>query len=146
MHFGPNFEGEPLKEGERRWLTSFALGTANAVPRTMVQQQKAREREEMTVKNSTPAVESTIENAQIERVFLGLEEGRMMLCLSFKGLGFGQSTLCPISATFFRNILTIFEQTDLYDLNGKFCRIDHDFGHIFRIGHVVEERWISTSE
>jgi len=90
--------------------------------------------------------EPTIENVQIERVFLGLEEGRLFFSLSFDGRGFGQSTFCPISTDFIRKLLTILEENDLYNLKGKFCRIEHDFGHIFSIGHVVEDRWVSTSE
>lgn len=101
-------------------------------------------KKEQEFKVSKP--EPEIENVKIERVFLGLEEERLFFSLRFGGKGFSQSTFCPMNPEWIRSLLTLLEGNDLYALKGKYCRIDHDFGHIFRIGHILEERWISTSE
>lgn len=100
-------------------------------------------------------------NARIERTMLGYEDHGIltaMLFLDYGGSGqsFGgyaldappkdrtggrvPTELCGFHVS---RILKVVGVEKWEQLVGKFCRVDADFGRVYRIGNVLEDNWFS---
>lgn len=104
-----------------------------------------------------------IENAQIARTFLGVEDhGMMSFSLYMQGEGWGQS-FGNISLDGFnrqlnkregwangfvlvRSILEAVGVQSWEDLKGKYCRIKREEGMIVAVGHVMNNKWADTRD
>lgn len=93
----------------------------------------------------------TIENAKIIRVTLGNDDrgpsGWVHLEMNGVGQGFGGYNLRGEAMSIFvLGVLNALEEYDWSKLVGKYCRVDHDWGHIYRIGHIIKDKWFDPKE
>ena len=101
-----------------------------------------------------------IKNAVIERTILGIEDHGIMTCyLHLKydgpGQGFGGYILDTLNETinerigtawgmeFVRRVLKTIEVDSWEKLTGKYCRVEADRNKIYRIGHIIKDKWFN---
>lgn len=92
-----------------------------------------------------------IENAQIESVSLGNGDHGpdAWLHLKFDGRvqGFGGYNMGGGAMSIFvSGVLNTLDVDDWSKLVGKYCRVDHDWGHVYRIGHIIKNKWFDPKE
>jgi hypothetical protein len=92
-----------------------------------------------------------IENAKIVKVTLGNgdhgPDGWVHLEMNGSGQGFGGYHLGGEAMSIFvLGILKTLEVDDWSKLVGTYCRVDHDWGHIYRIGHIIKDKWFDPKE
>ena len=109
--------------------------------------------------------ESKIKNAVIRSTSLEIEDHNILTCWLYldyggSGQGFGgyglglsgnnkhrddqkESVFC---ARFLRGILDVAGVRRWDALDGKTIRVEADMGHIYRIGHIVEDIWLDPKE
>lgn len=95
-------------------------------------------------------MERTIENALIEEVFLGIgdhgPDAWLTMKLNGSSQGFGGYDLRGrVMYNFVNGVLKALDQRNWMSLKGKYCRIDHDWIKIYRIGHIIEDKWFDPS-
>ena len=95
-------------------------------------------------------------NAKVVSTGLGAQEGRGLHCwlhLSWEGTGgsFGgdhwDATDEPVASLphFIKRVLDTVGVESWEQLPGRFIRIEHDGTKVYRIGHIVEDRWFDPS-
>lgn len=96
-------------------------------------------------------MDRNIENARISKVFLGIgdhgPDGWIHLEMNGSGQGMGGYNLRGEAMSIFvLGVLQALEVDDWSALVGKYCRVDHDWGHIYRIGHIIKDKWFDPKE
>jgi hypothetical protein len=96
-------------------------------------------------------MERNIENAKIASVTLGNgdhgPDGWLHLEMHGTGQGFGGYNLGGEAMSIFvLGILNTLEVDDWSKLKGTYCRIDHDWRHVYRIGHIIKDKWFDPKE
>lgn len=96
-------------------------------------------------------MERTIENAKITKVTLGIgdhgPDGWLHLEMYGTGQGFGGYHLGGEAMSIFvLGVLNALEEYDWSKLVGKYCRVDHDWGKVYRIGHIIKDKWFDPVE
>ena len=98
------------------------------------------------------------ENAIIDGTMLGREDHGIMTCfvyLKFNGShqGFGGYGMDEwdeatkerqggaFGMEFIIQVLKTIGVDNWEQLKGKHCRADHDWGKVYRIGHIIEDKW-----
>jgi hypothetical protein len=106
---------------------------------------------------------SEIRNAKIDNTMLGNEDHGIMTAFVYVtfgsgGQGFGgygfdeydpetkQRLGTAFGVEFIANVLRVVGVDTWEALPGKHVRIDHDSGKIYRIGHIIEDRWFDPKE
>jgi len=92
-----------------------------------------------------------IENARINAVFLGIgdhgPDAWLHLEMDGTGQGFGGYNLRSAAmSVFVLGVLDALDERDWMKLVGKYCRVDHDSGKIYRIGHLIKDKWFDPVE
>jgi len=97
-----------------------------------------------------------VENAKITSTFLGIEDhGILTWGITLSGEGWGQGfgnrswdhkegELRIANSGFGTTIRELLETLDIHkweDLRGQLVRVDHDFGCVYRIGHITKDQW-----
>lgn len=104
--------------------------------------------------------ERKIENGMVEGTRLGLDRGVFLcgwLTLTFNGSGQGfggyvlgkQNSEEPAGAyaeVWLLRILEVLEVEKWEDLKGTPCRVDHDWGKVYGIGHYQKDKWFYPVE
>ena len=102
-------------------------------------------------------------NAVIESTMLGIEDHGIMTCFLYlnyggSGQGFGGYGLDGFDKAkdkrvgtawgmeFVRRVLETFEVDSWEKLSGKHCRVVADYGKVYRIGHIIKERWFDPEK
>ena len=105
----------------------------------------------------------TIENAVIEGTMLGREDHGIMTCylhcsMNGSGQGFGgysfdswnEKKKRRIGHAFGMEMIAAILRTvgvETWEtLPGRHVRIDHDYSKVYRLGHIIEDRWFDPQE
>ena len=93
-----------------------------------------------------------IRNAKIARVELGdgdhgLPTAWLRLDMDGSGQGFGGYHLGGAAMSIFvSGVLSALDVSDWSKLVGTYCRIDHDWNKVYRVGHIVKDTWFDPEE
>ena len=99
-----------------------------------------------------------IQNARISSASLRVDRGFAITIWIFVqieggGQGFGGYLLShmdrdpsPHLAAWITGLFKLFEVETLEALKGEPCRVDADFGRIYRIGHLLRDDWFDPEE
>lgn len=111
--------------------------------------------------------ERTIQNAVIESTMLGQEDHGILTCFLMlnyggSGQGFGGWALdeprrdsadkflgrfgTAWGMQFIAGVLKVLEVSSWEKLPGTHCRADADHGKVYRIGHILKDRWFDPNE
>lgn len=103
------------------------------------------------------------ENARIESTFLGREDHgiftfTIMLDYGMAGQGFGNYSLDEWNRTTEKRvghkrgidlIAAILDRVGVNgweELVGKYVRVEHDCGNVYRIGHIIKDKWCNPKD
>lgn len=105
-------------------------------------------------------------NAKIEKTMLGIEDHGVMTCmlyLDYNGSGQGFGGWCldsPVKddegklikregtrkgLNFIMQILKVLEVENWEDLPGTYCRIEGTDNKVYRIGHLLKDKWFDPA-
>jgi hypothetical protein len=95
-----------------------------------------------------------IRNAKITHTFLGREDHGIMTCflhLDYGGAGQGFGGYNFNSKTFYgmhfiQEILNTLGVDTWEELPGTCLRVESDYGRIYRIGHLIEDKWFRPED
>lgn len=88
-----------------------------------------------------------IRNAKIVRTMLGFEDHGIMTAMldtrsGALGQGFGGYGMDgKWGMEFIKRVLKTLDVETWEQLEGTHCRIDADHSHVYRIGHIIEDKW-----
>ena len=102
-------------------------------------------------------------NAVIESTMLGIEDHGIMTCflyLDYGGTcqGFGGYSLDVFDKNkdkrigtawgteFVRRVLETIEVDSWEKLKGKHCRVVSDYGKVYRVGHIIKDKWFDPEK
>ena len=96
-------------------------------------------------------------NATIHKAKIEIEDHdilTIMLHLDYdgSGQGFGGYALGARNweggqcSRWLYDLMKLFEVNEFYDLVGKNCRVEADHHKIYRIGHIVKDKWFDPEE
>lgn len=105
----------------------------------------------------------SIENAKIESTMLGFNEMGIFTChldLNYEGYGQGfgshvlaaknesKDTSIPINygANYIKKLLEAVGVEKWENLKGKYVRVDHSWNKIYRIGHIIKDKWFDPED
>lgn len=92
-----------------------------------------------------------IKNATIERTMIGIEDHGILTCMLHldyggSGQGFGGYEITLNAGQWIQKIIETVGVEKWEDLKGKHIRVESEHSKVYKIGHIIEDRWFNPEE